>query len=79
MDFSAFLPMLLGALLGALVGGFGSFLAIRVALADLQARVANLEDSVKRAHSRIDDARESSDDAQRYTHRRIDDLQGKHK
>jgi len=79
MNFSSFLPMLLGALLGALVGGFGSFLAIRVALADLQARVSNLEDSVKRAHARIDDARDSSEDAQRYTHRRIDDLQGARK
>lgn len=59
MDFTYFLPTLLGALLGAFGGGFASWIAIHKALADLQARMILAEAAINRAHTRIDDSFES--------------------
>ena len=42
------------AMLGAAAGAFGAYVAIRADLADLKARMANVERASDQAHERID-------------------------
>lgn len=46
---------------GALCGGFAAYLAIRTDLADLKARVKNVENASEKAHSRIDNLLSNKD------------------
>jgi hypothetical protein len=48
------LTQLLASCIAAGIGAFGAYVAIRTDLADLKARMTNVEDATKVAHSRID-------------------------
>jgi hypothetical protein len=48
------LNQLLGTIISAAAGALGAYVAIRTDLADLKARMINVEDSAKNSHSRID-------------------------
>jgi len=49
------LTQLASTLLAALAGALGAYVAIRTDLADLKARMTNVESTTTRAHTRIDD------------------------
>ena len=46
--------VILQAIIGAAIGGFSAYVAIRSDLADLKARMANTEKTADQAHDRID-------------------------
>lgn len=48
------LTQLLASCIAAGIGAFGAYVAIRTDLADLKARMTNVEDASDRAHLRID-------------------------
>ena len=48
------LTQLLASCIAAGIGAFGAYVAIRTDLADLKARMTNVESSTDKAHSRID-------------------------
>ena len=48
------LTQLLASCIAAGIGAFGAYVAIRTDLADLKARMSNVEDAARVAHGRID-------------------------
>lgn len=48
------LNQLLGTIISAAAGALGAYIAIRTDLADLKARMTNVEQSTQTSHSRID-------------------------
>ena len=48
------LTQLLASCIAAGIGAFGAYVAIRTDLADLKARMTNVESAADKAHNRID-------------------------
>jgi hypothetical protein len=48
------LNQLIGTIISAAAGGLAAYVAIRTDLADLKARMLNVEDASKNSHARID-------------------------
>lgn len=54
MDLTLHLGQIINSAIAAAFGALGAYIAIRTDLADLKARMTNVESAADKAHSRID-------------------------